>query len=431
MRSGFINVVSSVLLSPWAGIFGLLVGAVIGFTSKELSDTIAPFGDIYIALLQMCVLPLIMSAVVNSFCNLVRSSDGGALALKLTLYFAAFMVFASIIGILVGVLGGTGHIDEESKTILGKLFLDSGDKIVVDDKGIKKGWGLVNSLIPTNVFYSLSQGRILEVVFFSILLGVSLGLVKHPSSSIVYNFFSVAFDTIFMIIKWILHALPFGIACIVASQVSITGFDVVVSLLKFVGFYCLGMLILFAAYTFLMAYATKKSLFEVIEGIQETLLISIGTQSFVAAIPQLIEDLEKHFKINPQLTHLLVPLGLTINRQGIAILFTLTAITVAQMYDISLGVLDIIVIVVGMSFVSMAAIGPVFATAPLIAFVLDPLGLPSSAGIIFITATSPILTPFVVMISSHGVAVVTALIARGHKLKEIDDEGKEVLVKKL
>ncbi|MDP3532901.1 MAG: cation:dicarboxylase symporter family transporter [Alphaproteobacteria bacterium] len=430
MRSGFVNVVSSVLLSPWAGIFGLLLGAVIGFTSKELSDTIAPFGDIYIALLQMCVLPLIMSAVVNSFCNLVRSSDGGALALKLTLYFTAFMVFASIIGILVGVLGSTGHIDEESKTILGKLFLDSGDK-PVDDKTIKKGWGLVNSLIPTNIFYSLSQGRILEVVFFSILLGVSLGLVKHPASSIVYTFFSVTFDTVFMIIKWILHALPFGIACIVASQVSITGFDVVVSLLKFVAFYCLGMLVLFTAYTFLMAYATKKSLFEVIEGIQETLLISIGTQSFVAAIPQLIEDLEKYFKINPQLTHLFVPLGLTINRQGIALLFTLTAITVAQMYDISLGVLDIIAIVVGMSFVSMAAIGPVFATAPLIAFVLDPLGLPSSAGIIFITATSPILTPFVVMVSSQGVAVVTALIARGHKVKEIDDEGKEVLVKKL
>jgi proton glutamate symport protein len=430
MRSGFVNVVSSVLLSPWAGIFGLLLGAVIGFTSKELSDTIAPFGDIYIALLQMCVLPLIMSAVVNSFCNLVRSSDGGALALKLTLYFTAFMIFASIIGILVGVLGGTGHIDEESKTILGKLFLDLGDK-PVDDKTIKKGWGLVNSLIPTNIFYSLSQGRILEVVFFSILLGISLGLVKHPASSIVYTFFSVTFDTVFMIIKWILHALPFGIACIVASQVSITGFDVVVSLLKFVAFYCLGMLVLFTAYTFLMAYATKKSLFEVIEGIQETLLISIGTQSFVAAIPQLIEDLEKYFKINPQLTHLFVPLGLTINRQGIALLFTLTAVTVAQMYDISLGVLDIIVIVVGMSFVSMAAIGPVFATAPLIAFVLDPLGLPSSAGIIFITATSPILTPFVVMVSSQGVAVVTALIARRHKVKEIDDEGKEVLVKKL
>lgn len=430
MRSGFVNVVSSALLSPWAGILGLLVGAIIGFTSKELSDSITPFGDIYIALLQMCVLPLIMSAVVNSFCNLVRSSDGAALAMKLILYFAVFMIFAAIIGILVGILGGTGHIDEESKTILGKLFLDLGDK-PIDDKTIKKGWGLVDSLIPTNIFYSLSQGRILEVVFFSILLGVSLGLVRHPASSIVYTFFSVTFDTIFMIIKWILHVLPFGIACIVASQVSITGFDVVVSLLKFVGFYCLGMLILFVVYTFLMAYASKKSVFDVIEGIQETLLISIGTQSFVAAVPQLIEDLEKYFKINSQLTHLLVPLGLTINRQGTALLFTLTAVTVAQMYDISLSVVDIFIIVIGMSFLSMAAIGPIFSTAPLIAFVLDPLGLPSSAGIIFITATSPILTPFVVMISSQGVAVVTALIARGHKLKEIDNQGEEVQVKKL
>lgn len=429
MRSDSMKVMSSVLLSPWAGILGLLAGAIIGFTSKELTEAISPFGDIYIALLQMCVLPLIMSAIVNSFCNLVRSSDGGALAIKLTLYFTVFMIFAAIIGIVVGVLGGTGHIDEESKTILGKLFLDAGDKIG-DDKGIKKGWGLVNSLIPTNVFYSLSQGRILEVVFFSILLGVSLGLVKHPSSTIVYSFFSVAFDTVFMIIKWILHALPFGIMCIVASQVAATGFDVIVSLLSFVGFYCLGMLILFCAYTFLMAYASKKSLFEVLEGIQETLLISIGTQSFVAAIPQLIEDLEKDFKINSQLTHLLVPLGLTINRQGIALLFTLTAITVAQMYDISLGILDITMIIVGMSFLAMAAIGPVFSTAPLIAFVLDPLGLPSSAGIIFITATSAILTPFVVMVSSQGVAVVTTLIARGHKLKEIDSNGEEIKVKK-
>lgn len=413
------NIVSAILLSPWAGILGLLIGGIIGFSSKNFSDAIAPFGDIYLALLQMCVLPLIMSAIVNSFSNLMRSSERAQLAIKLTFYFLVFMLFAGLVGIMVGLLGGTGQIDEESKTILGKLFLEGTEK-PVDDKILKKGWGLVNTLVPTNIFYSLAQGRILEVVFFSVLLGISLGLVNHKSAEVVNHFFDAAFDTFFVIIKWILHALPLGIICIVASQIATTGFDIVVSLMKFVSFYCLGIIILFVTYTFIMSFATKKSVFDVLGGIQETLLISIGTQSSVASIPQLIEDLEKEFKINSQMTHLLVPLGITINRQGIALLFTLTAITISQMYEIPLGLFDLVVILCGMSIMSMAAIGPLYSSATLMAVVLDPLGLPASAGIIFVTATAPILSPFVVMITSHGVACVATLLGRETIKEKVD-----------
>lgn len=410
--------ISEILLSPWAGILGLVIGCIIGFEFHNVAMAISPFGDIYLALLQMCVLPLIVTAVVNSFANLTRSAQRGNFALRLMLYFFLFMLGASFVGFLLGFIGGTGYLDEESKSVLGKLFLDFQDQTIADNTA-KKGWGLVNNLIPTNFFQALSQGQTLGVVFFSVLLGIALGLIDTPATETVIQFFNTSFEAIFVMIKWILHALPFGIACIIAQQISSTGFETIAALLKFVSFFCLACVFMFGIYTLIMCISTKKSPVEVLTDIQETLLIALGTQSFVAIIPQLIEDLEKNFGLSKESTHLIVPLGITINRHGIGLLFALTGITVAQMYDISLNPLEVLFLVVGMSFVAMAAIGPLFSTAPLIAFILEPLGLPTSAGIVFITAASPILTPFAVMVSAQGIAAISTLLFKKTEVAEV------------
>lgn len=401
--------ISEILLSPWSGIVGLVVGCIIGFEFQSVSETIAPFGDIYLALLQMCVLPLIISAVINSFANLTRSTQRKTLAMWLVAYFIIFMVGAAFIGFLLGFIGGTGYLDEDSKSVLGQLFLSFQDETT---KGVttQEGWGLVNNLIPTNFFEALSEGRKLEVIFFSVLLGVALGLVKSRTTSHVIEFFNTIFDAIFVIIKWILHGLPFGIACIIAKQISSTGFETIMSLLKFVSFFCLGAFLMLAIYTMIMTYVSKRSPIEILSDMQETLLIAIGTQSFIAVIPQLIDDLEKNFKFSKEATHLIVPLGATINRQGIALLFALTGITVAQMYDIALGPFDVLLLILGTAFIAMAAIGPLYTIAPIIAFIFEPLGLPSSAGIVFITAAAPILTPFAVMMTAQGIATLSTLL---------------------
>lgn len=411
--------ISTILLSPWAAMLGLAFGGIIGFEFPTLTQLISPFGELYIALLQMCVLPLIISALISSFALLTRSAERAKIALKLTAFFLIFMVVTAFIGFLFGLIGGTGYIDEDSKSVLGQLFLSS-EELVSNTTAEEKGWGLVNHVVPMNFFEALSTGRTLEVVFFSVLLGVALGFIEAKSTDTLIELFRTAFEAIFIIIKWILHGLPLGILCIVAQQVSISNFETIMSLIKFVTFFCIGSILLFITFIMIMSYVSKRSPIEILSDMQETLLIAIGTQSFIAVIPQLIENLEKRFHFSKEQTHLIVPLAITINRQGVAFLFALTGITVAQMYDISLGPLDILFLVLGMSLISMAAIGPLIATAPLMALILEPLGLPTRAAIVLITTTAPILTPFTVMVTAQGIATLSTLLF--YKKNHVHDE---------
>lgn len=401
--------VSQILLSPWAAMIALAIGGIIGIEFETLSAVIAPFGDIYIALLKMCVLPLTISALIAGFANFMRADDFRQKFGSLFFYYIVFMLGASFLGFIIALVSGTGDLDEASKSILGQFFLSFQDSQSATAEA-SKGWGIINQLIPDNFFNALSSGRMLEIVFFSILLGTALGLVKSPTTKVVINIFETTFEALQRIIKWIFHGLPFGILCIVAHQVSISKFETIMSLIKYISFFIIGVIVIFIGLVMLISIVLKRSPLLIISDIQETLLIAIGTQSFYPVIPQLIENLTKNFNLHTTSVNLIVPLGMMINRQGIAFVFAFTTVTVAQMYDISLGLTDIVFLVVGICFVSMAANNTLVTSATLISLILDPLGLPSSAAIVFLTTAAPILTPLALVISALGTTAIATLM---------------------
>jgi Na+/H+-dicarboxylate symporter len=405
---------SKILLSPWMALTAIVSGFVFGVYQPNIAGKIAPFGDIYLALLQMCVLPLILSAIITSFYSMTRSPTGLRLSRLLISLFLIFMLVASFVGYLGAEIGNTGVFSQEAKYVLGDYFLKSEDEFTktefIDQK--KQGWGVVGTLIPTNIFLSLAEGHTLEVVFFAMLIGIALGLIKVRIGKTVFTMFEALYEAIFKIIVWVLHGLPFGVFCIMAGFISSIGMDIINALLNFIAVFAICCFTLMLIYLIVISIAHKISLIKAFEGIEESLLVAFGTQSFIATIPEIIKDLQENFKIDEDLCKLIVPLGITINRQGVALVFSFVTITVAQIYDVFLSTFDIIFIIFGCAIIAMAAIGPVITTAALLHFVLQPLDVPTGAAFVFIVSTAPIISPLIVAVTANGVAMVTVVVSK-------------------
>src|SRR3990167_7656516 len=92
------------LLHPGVIFFGIVLGIVIGLTSTRLPPHLAPLGRIYIALLQMCILPIVITAITSSLGHLLHTQSFSGYLQRLVCVFVIGMLLAAVMGFLVGVI---------------------------------------------------------------------------------------------------------------------------------------------------------------------------------------------------------------------------------------------------------------------------------------------------------------------------------------
>jgi proton glutamate symport protein len=411
--------ISSLLLSPWSALTGMFVGIALGFSKLSWVKELSNVGDIYLALLQMAVLPLVITAVVTSFYKLFQSAHNWRFIRLIFLSFLVSLLVGSCMGLFVALFAKVGIFNEETKLILGRLFFESGG---LDEQVIEKtkGWGIVGTLIPTNIFSALAQGQMLSIVFFSVFLGLALTFIKKDLGTHFYTMLVAGYDTFFTIIRWILHLLPFGVCAVIAGQIALSGIEVLLALTKYIGYLVLAILVLMFILIIVIAMIQKISPFESLRRSHKTLVIAFGTQSFVASIPQILHDLEHKFLTDTDINNFIVPMGMTIARQGVSLLFAYTLMTVMQVYGVKVSFFDMSLIIVGSALLATAAVGPITSTISLIALLSHIMATPVGAPSIFVISTAPIITPFIVMLSALSLMVITVGINQVmvNKMKE-------------
>ncbi len=378
----------ALLRNPWLNLGAVILGVIIGVKFLTVTQFLAPFGRIYIALLQMCVLPIITTAISVSVGKLFLSGKSKHYIGKLILVFSVGVVMSSSIGTTIALLGQPGsNLPTETRKVLGKIFLTS-EQQNEESQGETGLWALLDSIVPANIFSAFSTGQSLAIVFFSILFGVAVGSIKETSKLII-PLMEQLYTAFFKILNSALYGLPFGLICLISDQVSTMGFGVIIALLKLVSLFFIGAFILCTVYLMVLKFTTKLSWIKILAGIKEPLMIAFVVSSSVPAIPVALENMKKKLGLSESVSNFAVPLGVIINRQAYALLFSLSAVFVAQLYQVELGVADIILVIIGSAIAGMAAIGAPAVVAPMIVYVLGPLGLPVSVGATIFIAISP------------------------------------------
>ena len=311
----------------------IALGIAIGHFYPSAGAALKPLGDGFIKLVKMIIAPVIFLTIVTGIAGMHDLARVGRVAAKAFIYFLFFSTLALIVGLIVAnvVRPGEGlNIDPAS--------LDAGAVSGYAAKAHETTLtGFVLSVIPETLPSSLTQGNILQVLLVAILFGIALVSVGERGAKVL-SFLEDVSIVVFRIVSILMRAAPIGAFGAMAFTIGTYGVGTLANLAWLVGTFYLTSLLFVLVVLGTVARLAGFSILRLIGYLKAELLLVLGTSSSEAALPALIEKMQRA-GAPKSIVGLVVPAGYSFNLDGTNIYMTLAALFIAQAtgIDLSLG----------------------------------------------------------------------------------------------
>jgi len=326
------------------------------------------------------------------------------------------LLITSSIGIFAAVIGNPGQLEDQSLDKLGQVLIQYERGNPDENAGGQEPFGLnelLEMIVPANIFNALYEGENLQILFFSIILGLTLGLLPSEKADQLLDFTEVIFKAFEKIIVLAMYALPLGLFCMLAGQIAQIGIEILKAMTKFIVIIHITGLALVLLGSAVISAAAKKPWLQTCRDLKEPLIIAFGTRNSYATMPSVFDALRDKFGLHQNLINLVVPLSIVICRYSMVMVFTIGAIFMAQLYNLQLGMDQYLFILLVSILAAIAGAGaPSVAALSMITIVLTPLGLPAGAAIVLLLAVNAIIDPMLTIINIHLTCAAAILIAR-------------------
>ena len=380
----------------WQIIIGLVLGLIYGVIAASAgwgqftSDWVAPFGTIFLNLLQLIAVPLILASLIVGVASLGDLEQLSRIGGKTLGIYVLTTTIALVIGlVLVNTLQPGRTVPQEMRTQLEQTYQgDIEESMEVAEQAEGRGplQPLVD-MVPSNFFESASDnGNMLQVVFVAIFLGAVLLLLPGEKSEPLLTFFDSLFEAIIKAVEIIMLTAPVGVFGLLADAITSIAAGSPAdlgSLLGALGFYCLTVVIglaimVFVVYPLFMTLFTSISIPDYFRAIAPAQLVAFSTSSSGATLPVTMEVSEKNLGVSEEISSFVLPLGATVNMDGTALYQAVSAVFIAQVLGISLAFtqqLNIILIAV-LASIGTAAVPS--AGIVMLVVILESIGVPSA-----------------------------------------------------
>lgn len=286
--------------------------------------------------------------------------------------FAVSSFLAAAWGIVIAVFFHPGQ---------GISLIESHETIQVQEISLQET--LIN-FVPKNIFESLAQGTIIQLIVFALFFGLALNhyLQKHPESQL----FQLVIDfneVIITVINYVMRLAPIGIFALVTSSISQLGIQVIVPLLKYLLVYSVGTILFLGFWLLIITLFCHLNPLRVIRNMKNMSLVALATTSSAINLPVELEEAQYKLGLSKRITHLVLPLGMSLNSNGSALHMTVTVMTIAQMYQVDFDLTKMIYLAVVATFVSLANAVVPGAGLVSLAIIVPQMGLPIESIAIF------------------------------------------------
>ena len=401
------------LRNPWVVLGSIGIGALVGLRAPRVAAGLAPLGEIYLALLEMCVLPVMITALVSSVARAMSSGVGLRYLRRLVGVLVVGLLLAGAVGVGVGsaLEPGTG-LGPEQRAAFGAHVLQVEEESIAPEGRSGAGVaGFLRGMVPENVFRAAATGGSLPLVFFCLILGLALGSARNARSATALNVAEAGYEALLKIVTWVMYGLPVGLFCLVADRAATIGGDLVLAMGRFVLSLYLGAVALVVISGLVIWARVGGRPLRTLQAVKGPLLVGLGTSSNLATIPSALNAVSVGLGRDRVGVNLLVPLGANLYLPGSVLYFALAALFVAQLYGATLGWEQYAVIAVGSVFAAIAASdAPGLAGIGTVALVLDPLGLPANVAIILLSVVDPLIEPALTVADVHGNCMAATLV---------------------
>lgn len=273
------------------------------------------------------------------------------------------------------------------------------------------------NIIPSNPLGSLSEGTMLQIIFFAMLLGVILAKLGDRVET-VSNLFN-QFNAIMMeMTSIVMLVAPIGVFCLIAKTFATLGFDMFFPMLKYMGSVVSALgLQCFLVYLGLLKIFTGLNPLKFIKKFFPVMGFAFSTATSNATIPLSIDTLEKKMGVSKRISSFTIPLGATINMDGTAIMQGVAVVFTAQLFGIPIGIPEYITVIATATLASVGTAGVPGVGLITLSMVFASIGLPVE-GIAYIMGIDRILDMLRTAVNITGDAVCTTIIA--HQNNELD-----------
>ncbi len=401
----------------WHIFAGLVLGVLVGIwlhkePSPILMTTLTFIGQVFIRLIQMVVIPLVISAIVIGITSVGDSKQIGKLGTKMIFYYGIITVAAVTIGAVLALLlkpglGAAHYINMDTAAGIQAQVASTIDA--------QKG-NLLNiflGFIPKNPLASIASGDMVPIIVFALMFSIALAKVGDINRPFV-SFFESIFAATMKITDWIMCFAAPGVFALTAVAVSSFGVDIFMSISKYLGVLALGFAIqFFVVYPVFLKIFSKVPVTMLYAAMAEAMMVAFGTASSSATLPLTIACCEKR-GISHKIASFVLPLGATLNMDGTALLQTVAVIFLTQAYGVALTPFLVIQIALLAIVASSTCAGIPGAGLITIALVLNGMGLSPEqlvAGFAFLFTIERITDMMRTLLNVTSDAVVAAAIA--------------------
>jgi len=381
----------------------------VGATVIAIAD---PIGKLFMRLIKMVIVPLVFASLLVGVASLGDVRKLGRLGGKTLALYMCTTAIAVTIGLMVAhVIAPGKFIAEKDQAALVKQFAGAADEKADAAADAPSTVDNILSVIPENPVESMSSGNMLQIIFFAVLLGIALTLLKADRSKQVINFFDTVQHAMIMIIHMVMAIAPYGVAALLTKVVGQSGFSVLKALLVYGATVLLGLLIhAGAVYAGLVRVFAKVKFGAFLKAARPAQLIAFSTSSSSAALPITMECAEENLGVSNAVSSFVIPLGSTVNMDGTALYQGVAAVFIAQVFGIDLSIGDQLSIVGAATMASVGAAGVPGAGMITLAMVLTASGIPT-VGVALILGVDRLLDMFRTAVNVTGDLAVTAIMA--------------------
>lgn len=399
---------------PTQVIIALVLGVIAGlllYGQDDVANYIKPFGDVFLNLIKMIIIPIVFCSLALSISNLGDSKKVGSYGWKAILYFEIITTIAIGLGLIIGNLFKPGSGLDPDKLPKGDItkYQSSAHSA---EQATTYGNHLIDTLVhivPTNLFESMAKGELLPIIFFAVFFGLGLAAIGEKAEP-VKGFLNGTLEAVFWMINKILKLAPIGVFAFICTTVMTFGASALIPLFKLLVVVVFAMVFFVIVVLGIVARMVGISIFSIMKILKSELLLAFSTSSSEAVLPIMMKKMER-FGSPKDVTSFVIPIGYSFNLDGSALYQSIAALFVAQLYDMHLSLTEQLVLMATLMIASKGMAGVPGVSIVVLLTTLSSMNIPAQ-GIALIIGVDRLLDMVRTCVNVIGNALSTVVIAK-------------------
>ena len=387
-------------------LIGIMAGILVGHFYPDIGSQLKPLGDLFIKLIRMLLAPIIFASVVVGIARMNDLHEAGRVGVKAVLYFEVASTIALMIGLVI-----VDVIRPGSGMNIDPAQIDS--SAIASYTHAAQQHGMLDffmSIVPTSIVGAFANGDILPIIFFSILLAISLAKLG-PRTAPFVDLLDMFLQGMFGVVRIVMYVAPIGAFGGMAFTIAKYGIGTLASFGQLMLCLYLTSISFVVVVLGLVMRICGLSLWKYLRYIKDEIFITLGTASTEAVLPQMLIKMEKLGCSRP-VVGMVLPTGYTFNADGTAIYLTMAAMFIAQAMNIHLTIWDQLLLLGVLLLTSKGSAGVAGAGFVALAATLASMHKIPVSGLVLLLGVDRFLNEARAVTNLIGNGVATIVVAR-------------------